>query len=244
MTMNRSAFYDAIRPMFGGKLRKGQVHGMDTILNEWEASGLTDQRWLAYILATVFLETDRTMQPINEYGGNAYFNGRYGPQTKVGKQLGNTEPGDGARFHGRGYVQLTGRSNYTRASKELGVDFVGNPSFALDADYASQIMFRGMEAGWFTTRKLADYFNEKKTDWKNARRIINGLDRASEIAGYAERFNAAITEARSAPDLVQPVPPPPEPPEIPERPPARPLWRLWPILLIAAAFVAAFFMLT
>ncbi|WP_346241505.1 glycoside hydrolase family 19 protein, partial [Streptomyces malaysiensis] len=50
------------------------------------------------------------------------------------KNLGNTEPGDGHRFRGRGFTQLTGRSNYEAASRDLGIDLVNNPDMAADPE--------------------------------------------------------------------------------------------------------------
>jgi putative chitinase len=196
--MNRKAFFDAVRMNpFNGQLSQSQVDGLNAILDGWLRCGLTDLRWLAYMLATAFHETARTMQPIKEYGGNDYFMKMYdktGARPKVAASLGNTEVGDGARFCGRGYVQLTGRANYAKASQKLGVDFVKEPDRALMPNYAAEIMFLGMTEGWFTGKKLADYFNTR-ADWTNARRIINALDRASTVAGYATAFQNALQAA-------------------------------------------------
>ena len=186
--MNRQAFFDAVRSNpFGGRLSKSQTDGITAILDEWDKRRLTDVRWLSYMLATTKHETAHTMQPIVERGKKAYFD-KYDGR----KDLGNTVPGDGYRFRGRGFVQLTGRTNYVRASAKLGVDLVAMPDRALDPTIAAAIMFEGMTAGWFTGKKLADYFTDGKADWKNARRIINGLDKAASIANYGKAFYAAL----------------------------------------------------
>ncbi len=198
--MDRKKFFTGIRSgPFPGKLTASQVAGVDAILNAWEASGLSDLRWLAYMLGTTKWETDHTMQPIVEKGPRSYFN-KYEPGTKIGRNLGNTQAGDGFRFRGRGYVQLTGRTNYTKMGKLLGTDLVGNPDLALDPKVAAQIMFEGMTTGKsfhgdFTGKSLENYFNSKTTDWVNARRIINGTDRAQEIAAIAKQFYADIVAA-------------------------------------------------
>lgn len=190
--IDRVAFFSAVRPdPFGGRLRQGQVDGLTAILDAWEASGLTDMRHLAYMLGTAFHETARTMQPITEFGPRHYFD-KYEPSTKIGKALGNTRPGDGYLFRGRGYCQLTGRRNYTVMGERLGLDMVSNPDLALDPDTASRIMFMGMAEGIFTGKKLSAYFNERQTAWISARRIINGNDRAKTIAGYAKAFFKAL----------------------------------------------------
>jgi hypothetical protein len=157
----------------------------------------TDRRKLAYCLATFKWETAHTMRPIDERGGDAYFNKRYGPDTSAGKMLGNTKAGDGALYHGRGYVQLTGRRNYTKAKALTGVDLVNEPDRAKEPDLAYQIAIGGMTAGWFTGRKLVNYFVGDTADYINARKIINGLDQADKIADIARRFSEVLREAKA-----------------------------------------------
>ena len=112
-----------------------------------------------------------------------------------GGRLGNTDPDDGWRYRGRGLVQITGRDNYARAGRQLGVDLASDPDLALRPDLAAGILFAGMAQGWFTGRKLADYFNDAVNDPVDARRIVNALDRAADIAGYHRAFLAALTAA-------------------------------------------------
>jgi putative chitinase len=195
--MNRTAFFNAVRRHpFGGSLSQGQVNGLNALLDAAPAS--MDARQLAYVLATTFHETARTMQPIKEHGGTAYFTRMYdirGDRPNVARALGNLNPGDGARYAGRGYVQITGRTNYARASEILGLDLIGNPDLALDPDYAARILFDGMRAGWFTGRRLDQYFNDNVDDPLNARRIVNGTDRAQLIEGHHRHFLRALQDA-------------------------------------------------
>jgi putative chitinase len=199
--INRKFFFDEVRArLFTGKLSKAQVEGLTFILDVWEAGhAAKDDRWLAYALATTFHETAFTMQPIRELGGDKYFFDMYdikGKRPAVAKRLGNTLPGDGVKFHGRGFVQLTGRTNYQKCETKFGVELTAT---RLDADkvmqktLAGEIMFFGMETGMFTGKKFADYFNATTQDWRNARKIINGLDHADDIAAYARKFYAAIS---------------------------------------------------
>lgn len=69
-----------------------------------------------------------------EIVANAIYGGEWGREN-----LGNTELGDGWRFHGRGYVQLTGRDNYSRDGRETGLDLVGSPDLAADRANAATI---------------------------------------------------------------------------------------------------------
>lgn len=201
-TIDRPRLFDALRlDPFGGRLSRDQVCGTEAILDCWEgAHAAGDPRWLAYVLGTAFHETARTMQPIHEYGSAAYFTRRYDPSgahPAIARALGNTEPGDGARFHGRGFVQLTGRRNYADWSARLGLDLLGEPDLCLYPAVAARILIEGSVLGTFTGRRLGTYFSLDREDWTDARRIINGQDRAVPIAGHAQAFHAALRLAGS-----------------------------------------------
>lgn len=102
--------------------------------------------------------------------------------------------GNNDSWFGRGLVQLTHKANYVKLAAEIGHPTLAtNPNEALDMAVSIKVMFVGMEKGLFTGKKLADYFNGTKEDWVNARRIINGLDRADLVAKYAKAFYAAIS---------------------------------------------------
>lgn len=188
---DRAKFYDGVRAgPFPGRLSPGQVAGLETILNEWERRGMTDLRWLAYMLATTFHETDQKMQPIEEYG-----RGR-------GKAYGRPDRETGKVYFGRGYVQLTWRANYETMGRLLGIDLLRHPELALLPEAATQIMFEGMTRGLskrgdFTGKSLEHYFTDQKSDWRNARRIINGTDRADLIAGYAKQLYQDLIAAQA-----------------------------------------------
>ncbi len=181
--INRPFFLDQVRKtLFDGKLRHGQIDGLNAVLDSWEGGyAKKDDRWLAYMLATAHHETDRTMQPIREYGRGK--NRKYGIPDHETSQI----------YYGRGFVQLTWRFNYEAMSKLVRDDLVWSADLALRPDYASVIMFEGMIRGSFTGRKLATYFNPEKEDWVNARRIINGMDKANAIAAYGKTYYAAIS---------------------------------------------------
>src|SRR3954471_13721270 len=108
--INRKFFFDQIRQsLFGGSIKPSQVVGLTAILDEWEANHWnSDDRWLAYILATPYHETDKTMQPIREYGRGK------------GKAYGNPDPQTGQVYYGRGLVQLTWFDNYRKAANHFG----------------------------------------------------------------------------------------------------------------------------
>ena len=194
--MNRSEFYARIRPMFGGALSQKQVDGIEALL---AATDSLPNEVQAYLLATARHETDDTMQPITEYGGRKYFD-KY-DTGKLAKQLGNTPDadGDGFKYRGRGYVQITGRANYSKAGDWLKIDLINNPDLALQPTIAAQILVRGCCNGWFTGNKLSDYL---PGDYINARRVVNSTDKADLIAGYARGFEAALIAAHDVEPVV------------------------------------------
>lgn len=201
------AFFDGVRkPLFKGRMGQSQVDGMKMTIDEWfKRPDLSDERWLAYMLATAWLETDRTMQAIMEYGDRAYFTRMYdikGARPDKARELGNTRAGDGAKFAGRGKPMITGRANYAKATeyvgRHIGIDFEEKPSAVLQGNHSDLLMFSGMIKGWFTGKKLSDYFDGDLEDPIGARRIVNGTDRAEEIADAYEDFLTALDSAFEA----------------------------------------------
>ncbi len=166
--------FEIARQLFKGrKLTQLQVNGINTILQECE--GL-DKRFTAYILATVFHETAQQMQPVKEFGGEAYLRSKaYYP------------------YYGRDLVHTTWKGNYEKVKRFSGIDVVANPDLIGQMPLAAKVAVVFMMKGWFTGKKLADYFNEIKTDPVNARRIINGTDKSELIAGYYNTFFKALS---------------------------------------------------
>ncbi|UII76529.1 hypothetical protein LV716_01700 [Flagellimonas sp. HMM57] len=180
--INRTFFFDYIRHrLHFGRLSQKQVNGYTLLLDYWETNQLKDTRWLAYVLATTYHETDKTIRPIAEYGKGK------------GREYGKRDPDTGQIYYGRGYVQLTWKENYSKYSDILGIDLVNNPDLALDQNVATEILFHGMVNGIFTGKKLMDYFNANTSDWYNARKIVNGNDKKFIIGDYGKEFFAAIS---------------------------------------------------
>lgn len=219
------SFFDTIRPHFpGGKLTASQVSGINDTIAGFQLYGNGNLQTLAYILATEARETGWAFQPIVERGNRKYFD-KYEPGTKIGKDLGNTQVGDGFLFRGRGKGQITGRANYRRVGKLIGVDLETHPERALETDIAVRILVEGGIKGWFTGKGFADYIDgidesdaEDRKEFLEARRAINGVDHREEIADNALMFERALKAvAQSNPHTAgapKPVPTP-KPPETP-----------------------------
>lgn len=185
--MDKAAFYRSLRAgILGPKLDDNEVSGCEAILTAMQGTPVAH---CAYALATAYHETARTMQPVRE----AYWlseswrkaNLRYWP------------------WYGRGYVQLTWRTNYERADKEAAAaglikpgDLLANADLAMRLDLSAFIMRRGMIEGWFVPgRTLARYLPDRLgtlPQFTAARRIINGTDKAASIAAYAMDFQDAL----------------------------------------------------
>lgn len=152
-----------------------------------------DRYQVAYCLATSKWETAHTMRPIDEYGTPEYFEKNYGYTSRRGKALGNDKLGDGAKYHGRGYVQLTGKANYAKAAQYLKIDCLTHPELVKEPEYAYEIAMEGMKQGAFTGKKLDQCFKVGlPPDYEGARGIINGTDKAQIIADIARRFDELL----------------------------------------------------
>lgn len=191
------AFFDSLRAgLLGPTLSPTEVNGCSAILDAMEGAPLA---WAAYALATAYHETASTMQPIKEYGGDTYFTRLYdvtGARPQMCIANGNTCAGDGPRYCGRGYVQLTWKNNYAKAGQECGVDLVADPDLALNPEIAAKVLRRGMQEGWFTGKRFSDYLpgsgRATSGQYARARYIINGSDRAQQIAAHAKAFETAL----------------------------------------------------
>ncbi|WP_087002511.1 hypothetical protein [Rhizobium sullae] len=199
--IDRTFFFDTVRQsLFKGTLSDGQVEGMAAIFDYFEARmPEADWRWLAYIMATAFHETAFTMQPVRETLADsdaraveildrAYAAGRLSWVKTVYWKPDE----DGKCWLGRGLVQLTHKRNYEAMSRVTGIDLVAEPDRSMEMPAAVTILIEGMVAGSFTGHRLADHLNAEKEDWMNARRIVNGTDRAEKLAGYGKAFHAAL----------------------------------------------------
>lgn len=192
--------FDILRKNLG-KLTQSQVDEINFIVDSMHRDKAITYAQGAYILATTWHETDKTMLPIKEYGegknrtyGTWYKNTKgelysFKDSSKRSAYLHSDYP---HLYFGRGYVQLTWFSNYDLASKKLYIDFLKKPDLVMQKEYAVKIMLEGMKGGWFTGKRLDDYIFQSKKDYANARRIINGTDKASLIAGYADIFEKAL----------------------------------------------------
>lgn len=181
--INREIFYREIRPLFG-TLKTGQVMGMNVKLDYYDDNqDLMTIPQFAYVLGTNFHETDKKMQPIEEYGKG------------IGKPYGKMI--NGKAYFGRGDAMLTWLDNYRRAGVMVGHDLVKQPELALVPSISAEIIMKGSAIGLFTGKKLSDFITEERVDFVNARRIINGMDRAVLIGGYAMKFLGALLKAKA-----------------------------------------------
>jgi len=163
-------------------------------------------RQCAYILATTYHETAKTMRPIPEIGKGAKrpYGQPVGPYKKC--------------YYGRGFVQLTWYKNYLRMGDILGVDLVKDPELAMVPEHAIRILVLGMRRGLFTGKSLDHYITPDKCDYVGARRIVNGTDRADMIAGYAKRYERLLEDIGygmpDAPVVAKPAAPAPAAPQV------------------------------
>lgn len=189
------------RSPFGGSLTQGQVKGVERLLEAWEdLYPESDIRWVAYHLATVFHETGQRMQPVRETfaSSDRQAKARLDAAWRDGKLPWVSKPYWREGWFGRGDIQITHKTNYRRMQTKLGIDLLNKPHLALDPTVSAQISIMGMVEGMFTGKKLSDYFSDSKDDPVNARKIVNGLDKASLIASYYKSFYDSLVKAQSS----------------------------------------------
>ena len=153
---------------------------------EWD-----NLRQIAYCVSTVYHEAGYDFEPREEYGKG--FGKRYGAKVFLTRH-------QTVAYYGRGLVQITWLSGYSKASLLLGVDFVSHPEKVMEWPACYLIMADGMRRGWFTGKSLGDFLNATETDYVGARRVINGQDRAELIAQYAKEFASLLTANLSEDD--------------------------------------------
>jgi len=162
-------------------------------------NGMTDRPSVIAVLATVGTEV-AAFEPINEYGDTDYFTRNYEGRA----DLGNTRPGDGARYHGRGFIQITGRSNYRSYGQKLDVPLEDEPELALDPEIATRILGR-----YFRDHGIAKA--ARNGDWESVRRKVNGgLNGWDRFISLVERLEkatdakgVALEEGAMGPDVVE-----------------------------------------
>lgn len=172
MVINRVVFANRLKT-FGlyQSATTSQLSGCNTIIDEYIGQGYTNVNQLAYILATVYHETGRKMQPVKEGGGIKYLLTKaYYP------------------YYGRDLVQTTWKANYEKVKKFIGVDVVSKPDLIGQMPLSAKVAVVFMQKGWYTGKKLSDYINSTTIDFVGARRIINGIDKNNLIADYAKNF--------------------------------------------------------
>jgi predicted chitinase/biotin carboxyl carrier protein len=150
-------------------------------------------------LAQLAQETDG-FNTLEEYADGTQYEGR--------EDLGNTEPGDGARFKGRGFIQLTGRSNYEAAGQALGLDLVGNPELASDPNVAAKA------AAWYWNKRDINSAADAGDFEEVTRRINGGLTGIDARREYQGRAQTAVGEGVSLSGKTQENPSPSPAPNV------------------------------
>lgn len=176
----------ALAPDFAfrrGQRSANRATSAAAIVEAAKARGLSREQ-IAYVLATAEHES-AGFSTLEEFDDGTKYENR--------ADLQNTRPGDGPRFKGRGYVQLTGRGNYTSYARITGFELVKLPTVLMNrAALSVFVIVDGMSRGAYTGRRLDEFVSAGRADFVNARRVVNGLDRAEKIAGQANEWLARL----------------------------------------------------
>lgn len=223
--MNNTKFFNHLRQknsgVFGSSLSQKQVDGINSILAVASEYPLA---YVAYALATTYGETGRKMQPTTEnlrYTTHGAINRAFSSGRRQGKDLrrnpellantvyggdwgllnlGNTKPGDGWKYRGRGLPQTTGRANYEKLAAITGIDLVNFPEKMLNLDIAVRAsLFEAMDTGIYTGKSFRDYLpktgHATHKNFVESRRIVNGVFKADDYADWAVSFQTALVKA-------------------------------------------------
>ena len=190
VSINRTKFMDAYEEAFGKQTETTRSRVGTVLSMIMSDTSITDGRWAAYMLATIYHETDQTWLPTEEPGKGKGL--KFGEPVTVTDSLGNEYT---HVYYGRGYVDLTWDYNYRTLGKALNYPLLYDPSLALQPDVAYAIASHGMLTGAFTGRGLPDYINSETCDYVNARRIISGTHRAQQIAATAAQMEEILSQS-------------------------------------------------
>lgn len=134
------------------------------IVAAFSAFGINTPLVMVAACATVAVECPTFKPQTERYNGDAH---EYFKRYDGRKDLGNTQPGDGFRFRGRGFVQITGRANYQKYGRSTGNDLLSHPDNALIPEVSAQLL-----ACYFRDRGVAEA--AKTQDWPRVRYLVNG----------------------------------------------------------------------
>jgi hypothetical protein len=184
---------DAAAQMFPATPKANVAANLPFVLAGLRSRALGDKAMILMALATIRAETEGFV-PIDE--GRSRFNTRtepfdlYEPGTAAGERLGNTQPGDGARFKGRGYVQLTGRFNYGRIAKQIDIDLIADPAAANEPAIAGVILAQFLKNSESAVRDAL-----ARNDLEAARKLVNGGSHGFDRFRDAFERGAAVLPA-------------------------------------------------
>lgn len=138
---------------------QGASECFDLVEKALKADGIYSPLTMVGAMATVRVEVGKNFKPINEIAsGQAY---------EFRSDLGNTQAGDGVKYKGRGYIQITGRNNYTNYGSIFGVDLINKPELALQPELSAKILSR-----YFKDRAINIQCD--KQNWIKVRQQVNG----------------------------------------------------------------------
>ena len=204
--MDKAVFFNSLRgsSLFPRGITASQVKGMEGLLESFLTHGDGKSDTLAYGLATAYHETATRMTPVREglattdAGARSAVNRlalRRGPNSAVARYA-KPQPPYGHVYYGRGHIQLTWKENYAKSSADAGVDLVKHPDQMLDPTISGRVLWRGLLDGRWNSRGFGLRHYLDTGDLINARRTVNILDKAKEIAGYHRVFLKAVEESR------------------------------------------------